>query len=282
MCEYAIWTTIATILFVISAIVMPFFFKEHFAGFIIGPIVSVFITSFMTSDNISKRLIDGPTFICKFNVTGYDRPKGRSSLVTTLGYYHIGKSKFENGVSINDKFPQVEWVYVQYNFVCKTMLHLYREKATDEEIDKIRDFAFVENNTLYTYHDYSMLQPDLVYYQVGYNLVYKAIRDNIKTKDSITNIRFIDINGDIQTLTESVKGYTSVPDTFLVFRNINENIDDRFIIAAPEVNTPENWAKISDYGFIFHYDVYSKEEIEGQCPQIREYVEKYKERMMAK
>ncbi|MCQ2251447.1 MAG: hypothetical protein MJZ66_10110, partial [Bacteroidales bacterium] len=69
----------------------------------------------------------------------------------------------------------------------------------------------------------------------------------------------------------------SVPDTFLVFRNINENIDDRFIVCAPEVNTPENWAKISDYGYIFHYDVYSKEEIESQCPQIRNYVEKYKE-----
>ena len=118
---------------------------------------------------------------------------------------------------------------------------------------------------MHTYHDYSMLQPDLVYYQVGYNLVYKAIRDNIKTKDSITNIRFIDINGDIQTLTESIKDYTSVPDTFLVFRNINENIDDRFIVCAPEVNTPENWAKISDYGYIFHYDVYSKEEIESHA-----------------
>lgn len=26
---------------------------------------------------------------------------------------------------------------------------------------------------------------------------------------------------------------------------------------APEVNTPENRAKISDYGYIFHYDVYT-------------------------
>ncbi len=250
---------------------MPFFFKKHFAGFIIGPIVSVFITSFMTSDNISKRLIDGPTFICKFNVTGYDRPKGRSSLVTTLGYYHIGKSKYENGVSINDKFPQVEWVYVQYNFVCKTMPYLYKEKTTNEEIEKIRDFAFVENNTLYTYHDYSMLQPDLVYYQVGYNLVYKAV------PDSLDNLRFSDALGKQQITKYEKQNHTSVPDTFLVFRNINENIDDRFIVCAPEVNTPENWAKISDYGYIFHYDVYSKEEIESQCQQIRNYVEKYKE-----
>ena len=41
----------------------------------------------------------------------------------------------------------------------------------------------------------------------------------------------------------------------------------------PGDNTPENRAKISDYGYIFHYDVYSKQTIETQCPRIKEYVD---------
>ncbi|MBR2887190.1 MAG: hypothetical protein IKB95_03105 [Bacteroidales bacterium] len=59
---------------------------------------------------------------------------------------------------------------------------------------------------------------------------------------------------------------------------LNEKLDFVWHVCAPEVNTPENRAKISDYGYIFHYDVYSKQEIESQCPRIKEYVEQYKKR----
>ena len=44
-------------------------------------------------------------------------------------------------------------------------------------------------------------------------------------------------------------------------------------VCLPELNTPENRAKINNYGYIFHHDIYSKEEIETQCPRIKQYVD---------
>ena len=144
---------------------------------------------------------------------------------------------------------------------------------------KIYDFAFLDDTTFYTYHDFSLIKPDLVYYQVGYNVLYNAVCDTSAFADSTALLSFTDVVGKDQTVKYCVKGYQNIPDTFLVYRNINEKLDTKWHVCAPEVNTPENRAKISDYGYIFHYDVCSKQEIESQCPRIKDYVEQYKKRM---
>ena len=151
--------------------------------------------------------------------------------------------------------------------------------TSDSDIAKFCDFAFIEDDYRYTYHDYSLKQPDLVYYKVGYNVVYKATCDTSDISDNTALFRFSDISGKSHIVEYPIKVVEPVPETLLVYKNINEKIDDRILVCAPEVNTPENRAKISDYGYIFHYDVYSKQEIESQCPRIREYVEQYKKRM---
>lgn len=66
-------------------------------------------------------------------------------------------------------------------------------------------------------------------------------------------------------------------DTLLLYENIDKEIDCKYIVDE-NINTPENWAKITDYGYIFNSDVYAKEEIENYYPQIKQYVEKFKER----
>ena len=145
---------------------------------------------------------------------------------------------------------------------------------TDFEL--INDFAFLEKEKLYSYHDYSLKKPDLVYYNVGFNILQKAHSKIIN--DSTAYLYFTQIDNTEKVLSFNINNYEEVPDTFLVYKNINDKFGDKWRVCAPEVNTPENRAKISDYGYIFHYDVYSKHEIESQCPRIRDYVEQYKKR----
>jgi len=149
---------------------------------------------------------------------------------------------------------------------------VFKEYKDTTKYSQIYDFAFLDDTTFYTYHDFSLIKPDFVYYQEGFNVVYKATFDG-------NYLHFFDVCEKNRKVKYSINtgSITNVPDTFLVYRNVNEKINDRFIVCAPEINTPENWSKISDYGYIFHYDIYSKEEIETQCPQIKNYVEKYKE-----
>lgn len=144
---------------------------------------------------------------------------------------------------------------------------------------KIHDFAFSgPNYEFFTYHDFSFQKPDFVYYKVGYNVIYNAVGGLVDKQDSTLMLCFNDVCGKYQKVKYSVKGYYTIPDTFLIYRNVNEKLDTKWHVCAPEINTPENRAKISDYGYIFHYDICSKQEIESQCPQIKNYVEKYKER----
>ena len=165
-------------------------------------------------------------------------------------------------------------VYVDcHNFELKEYEYRYRH-----HYPYIHDFAFLDDTTFYTYHDFSLIKPDLVYYQVGFNVVYNAICDTTAITDSTAVLSFNDVLGKSHSVKYIVKDYQNIPDTFLVYRNVNEIIDSVWHVCAPEVNTPENRAKISDYGYIFHYDVYSKQEIESQCPRIKEYVEQYKKR----
>ncbi|MDD6004003.1 MAG: hypothetical protein PUC50_17640 [Bacteroidales bacterium] len=169
-------------------------------------------------------------------------------------------------------------VYMRFSVECSlgdTLLYLL---ATDTNRKRIYDFAFYEGEDFYTYHDYSLRKPDLVYYKAGYNVLYNALCDTSAIADSTALLSFKDVCGKNQIVKYSVKGYPSIPDTFLIYRNINEKLDTKWHVCAPEVNTPENRAKISDYGYIFHYDVYSKQEIESQCPRIKDYVEQYKKR----
>lgn len=169
-------------------------------------------------------------------------------------------------------------VYMRFSVECSlgdTLLYLL---ATDTNRKRIYDFAFYEGEDFYTYHDYSLRKPDLVYYKAGFNVLYNAVCDTSTIADSTVLLSFKDVVGKDQIVKYSIKGYPTIPDTFLIYRNVNEKLDTKWHVCAPEVNTPENRAKISDYGYIFHYDICSKQEIESQCPQIKNYVEKYKER----
>ncbi|MBP5502382.1 MAG: hypothetical protein J6Y24_06310 [Bacteroidales bacterium] len=169
-------------------------------------------------------------------------------------------------------------VYMRFSVECSlgdTLLYLL---ATDTNRKRIYDFAFYEGEDFYTYHDYSLRKPDLVYYKAGFNVLYNAVCDTSTIADSTVLLSFKDVVGKDQIVKYSVKGYHTIPDTFLIYRNVNEKLDTKWHVCAPEINTPENRAKISDYGYIFHYDICSKQEIESQCPQIKNYVEKYKER----
>ena len=145
-------------------------------------------------------------------------------------------------------------------------------------IDLIKDYTSKEKKeyTPPSYWYYSFFPSCLNDY--GCNVVYKATyRDN--------NLHFVDIYKKSQTVNYylNTSNYTNeMPDTFLVYKNINEKVDNNYKVCIPEINIPENWAKISDYGYIFDYDIYSQEEVEKECPGIKEYVEQYKKRMATK
>lgn len=170
-------------------------------------------------------------------------------------------------------------VYMQFSLDCSRGDTLLSTTKPDSIRIQIHGFGFYEGKDFYNYHDYSLKNPDLVYYKVGFNVLYKAYCDTSIITGGRWLLSFTDILGKKQTVKYFIIGYPTIPDTLLVYHNINENLDTKWHICDPEINTPENRAKISDYGYIFHNDVYSKQEIESQCPRIKEYVEQYKNRM---
>ena len=129
------------------------------------------------------------------------------------------------------------------------------------------------------YFYYAKLFPDRVFKNFGYEILYKSIPINVSQSDSVVILQLKDIQGNDKQLKYKLSDLSNIPDTFLVFKNINNNISAHYTVCTPEINTPKNWTKISDYGYLFGYDeVYSKQEIESQCPRIKEYVEQYKKR----
>ena len=267
---------IIAIAFGISMFVLPFFFDKN-KGFILGPVFSLIVCPFFAAPIVRDQLYNGPSFICKFNITDYKIHKGKNPTLYGIGYYQIGEHQYYENIIMPSQ--NSKWIYSIFNFKCHSGLSIYKAQPSERDIGIIQDYAFVENDSIYTYHNYSLKQPDLVYYQVGFYVLYNAVCDTSSIADSTALLSFNDVCGKNHSVNYSVKGYQNIPDTFLVYRNINEKIDTQWHVCAPEVNTPENRAKISDYGYIFHYDVYSKQEIESQCPRIRDYVEQYKKRM---
>ncbi|MBO7596194.1 MAG: hypothetical protein J6T70_04025 [Bacteroidales bacterium] len=129
------------------------------------------------------------------------------------------------------------------------------------------------------YFYYAKVYPERVYDNFGFNIVYKATHRPLPKKSKNLTLYFTDISGFNKNIIYKLRYQQNILDTFLVFKNINDSISAHYTVCAPEINTPKNWAKISDYGYLFGYDeVYSKQEIESQCPRIKEYVEQYKKR----
>ena len=130
------------------------------------------------------------------------------------------------------------------------------------------------------YFYYAKLFPERVFNHFGYEILYKSVPVNVSPTDSTVVLQLKDLQGHDKQLKYRLSNLSSIPDTFLVFKNINDSISTHYTVCTPEINTPTNWAKIDGYGYLFGYDeVYSKQEIESQCPRIREYVEQYKKQM---
>ncbi len=285
-CDHIIYSHLATVLFFLSIIVVPFFVPDNCKAIIIAPIISFLITSLYSSFYLDMRLKEGPTFITKFYIVNNQLVKsgdgkGGKPTINVYGYYKIGGQTINNTL-VTSKYHTNNWEYVKYLLGdCPSHLYSYKENPTIYDIEIINDFAFLEHDSIYSYYDYSFKRTDFVYHHVGYYVLYKALCDIVSITDSTALLSFYDVLGRNHFVKYSVNGFQNIPDTFLIYRNVNEKLDSVWHVCDPEVNTPENRAKISDYGYIFHYDVYSKEEIETQCPQIKNYVEQYKKRNQA-
>ena len=262
-------------------IIMIFFFSREYLGynlfvcmithFIICTLISKKINANLTEERPSMVI---PTVI--INKKNFTSRHFKSQKVWLKGTGSIYNNTYEMICGSLGRVGSA--VYMRFSVECSlgdTLLYLL---ATDTNRKRIYDFAFYEGEDFYTYHDYSLRKPDLVYYKAGFNVLYNAVCDTSAIADSTVLLSFKDVVGKDQIVKYSVKGYHTIPDTFLIYRNVNEKLDTKWHVCAPEINTPENRAKISDYGYIFHYDICSKQEIESQCPQIKNYVEKYKER----
>ena len=201
----------------------------------------------------------------------YIKPSGYRSIGWSKVRFKYHKSYITEKIDGLTKYKKGTKIFVIHPVECSNPV--FKEYKDTTKYSQIYDFAFLDDTTFYTYHDFSLIKPDFVYYQEGFNVVYKATFDG-------NYLHFVDVCEKNRKVKYSVNSYSlaNLPDTFLVYKNVNEKIDDRFMVCAPEINTQENWSKISDYGYIFHYDIYRKEEIESRCPQIKNYVEKYKER----
>lgn len=278
ICNYnevkMVWT--GFIIFLLSFL-MYRLVNKNFKDIII-PIVLIWFCSTILPHAILKRFFyhyDGISIIRLAKIDGVNPTKSYHQGSSKVIYTDYDSTRIESIYGLT-RLTKGTDIYVIHPLECSSPV--YKEYKDTINYSQIHDFAFLDDKDFYTYHDFSLIKPDLVYYQVGYNILYYAVCNTPSIADSTALLSFTDVLGKNQTVKYSVKGYSTIPDIFLVYRNINEKIDSVWHVCAPEVNTPENRAKISDYGYIFHYDVYSKQEIESQCPRIKEYVEQYKKR----
>lgn len=228
----------------------------------------------------------GPTIITKFHITKGVAESGRyGTNYVYYGHFQIGDKNFGEYFDDKDKYYlkfkeklklKKSWTYVMYNLDCTRPVKLYRyPNPKQEDIAKVHDFAFLENDTLFTYHDYALRRPDFVHGTVGFNLVYKASCRRYKDADSVVRLYFVDQNYNEEILWYRLRRNDVFSDTLLVYRNLldDNSYKPTLYVCLPELNTPENRAKIKRYGYIFHHDICSKEDIETQCHRIKEYVD---------
>ncbi|MCQ2975285.1 MAG: hypothetical protein MJ211_10825 [Bacteroidales bacterium] len=231
-------------------------------------------------DNLffNNKIIVGPSIIKKayvYKIHYSSNGRGSTSKIPFVSF-KIGNKTFERIMDNGDHYKENTYHYIYWNIECAKEKTLGFYNIPNLPYDfKLTDPSFTENGKFYTYHDYSLLKPDLVYYNVGFNIMYKSTKHIVN--DSVINLHFAELDGTLRKVSYKPNYDISEIDTFLVFKNINEKFEDTWHVCAPDINTPENWAKISDYGYIFHYDIYSRYEIEDSCQQIRNYVLKYKE-----
>ena len=251
-------------------------------GALIGILLAFFICMVYEGQYEISLMEKGPTLITKFHITKGKMVRGyKSSHFYVYGQFQIGNKTFgwddKYYLRYDEKFKfKRNWTYVMYNLDCPRPLKGYKYRdPRQEDIDKIHDFAFMEDGKLYSYHDYALKKPDFVHNYVGFNLVYKARCRWHNAADSIVRLYFVDQNYNEEILWYRLERNEVFSDTMLIYRNLLDDNSYKPTLYAclPELNTPENRAKINKYGYIFDYDIYSKEEIETQCPRIKEYVD---------
>lgn len=192
----------------------------------------------------------------------------------SVGYFLIPELSDKMMYNYVSPYSEVgQEMLVEYGIVDKS-LHVIEDfpdsKTKFHYQQPVRFFEDEEIGNDYFY--YGICYPKQEYRKFGYNIVYVADYD---TLNKVLN--FTDINNSFKSISYEPKNYDSIPDKFLVFENINKKINKNYTVCLPELNTFENQLKCYGYGYIFHCEIYSKDEVESQSPQIREYIEHYKE-----
>ena len=257
-------------------------------GALIGILLAFFICMVYEGQYEFSLMEKGPTLITKFHITKgrwIEGDRSRSPKFLVYGHFQIGDKKFGEYWPYEEQYYlqykeklkfKNSWTYIMYNLDCPRPVKGYRyPNPKQEDIDKIHDFAFMEDGKLYSYHDYALKHPDLVHSTVGFNLIYKARCRWYNAADSVVSLYFIDQNYNEEMLWYRLGRNEVFSDTLLIYRNLldDNSYKPTLYVCLPELNTPENRAKINKYGYIFHHDICSKEEIETQCPRIKEYVD---------
>ncbi len=276
---FVAWLLAVAFLFAVGDkfITIPEKYSKYSGGALdaVGLVVALLICFFYEFYYEGVRIDNGPTLIAKYHITKVKSEKRR---YVSCGYFKIGRQNYMDDYKYSLQSlskPKGKWSYIMYLLDCEEPLHWYQKDPTENKIALIHDFAFMENGTLFTYHDYALKKPDLVYSYVGFYLVYKASCSRYSTSDSLVQLCYHDKNDKLWVLKYKMNRNDVFADTMLVYKNIADKQfnDYNFYVCLPELNTPENRAKINKYGYIFHHDIYSKEDIETQCPRIKEYVD---------
>ena len=251
--------------------VLPIF-RTSFPLIILSALSLVFTIRLVYFMDAKKDVRNGTAIIRKVFVEDIIGSSGHYR--AKISYYN-GKEKIYGSLEPCLSDTKGTSIYVVLSLNYGISFH-YIDYPTKANYDTIGDFAFVDNHQYYSYHDYAIKNIDYVYNTVGINIVFKAVKTHYDETNETALLLFKDASDNIVSI--KYKANTPIMDTMLVYKNINPNYSKRYVVCSHHLQTPENRAKISDYGYIFHYDVYSKQEIESQCPRIRDYVEQYKKR----
>ncbi len=250
-------------------------YYKNFEPIVIFVLIPFAIINYIMDSKIREKFISNEIYKEHFFHTGkivdviYGSHNSTIKLLTTNGNISV---PIENPIDTIYKVGHM----IVYGF-CKKQHHLWVENS-NPSIETCLKFLFpklFEKGEIMDSINSCYIEKYLQ--EKGVNLVYKAeIVENLST-DSYVKLKFLDCTfcDRFVTYEKSKKIFRRDCDTLLLYENTNNLVGEHVTVCSMQINNRKNRAKISDYGYIFGFDIYSKEEIENNYPQIKKYVEKY-------
>ena len=276
-------------------------FYKNFEPFVILILLPFAIINYIMDSKISEKFISNEIYKEHFFHTGkiveviYGSHNSTIKLLTTNGNISV---PIENPIDTVYKKGRM----IVYGF-CKKQHHLWVENS-EPSIEICLNFLFpklFEKGKIMDSINSCYIEKYLQ--EKGVDLVYKAKVIESKKNSNVVKLQFKNYLSDNIIVSYVRKQHSRrkknffdlldlgaydrinedpIYDTFLLTENVNKEINNKYYVQS-NINGPHNWSKIiDDYEYFFLDEIFHREKVDKYYPQIKNYVEKFKEQNINK